>query len=227
MLVVRERWVGDGDRLLNIDPSSSDHSSTSFSSWLGLLNRGSLRAQSPLSAAGSHLGILSPTDSNWLEPPRAPGYIIVLRSPASAVLPLIYTGASLDWRLSLGSVCYTTRRSLKYAPKEFSNVNACARDPPWCYKNIQFSRQHRSVTHANPEWYVLFSQRRRVHLIFKQRCHVTISSWIKILSTLLPQLAFTVVTWYTNRCIHFYISAPNKKINFFIFCSTIVNMSFH
>ena len=60
-----------------IDPSSSDHSSTFFSSWLGLLNRGSLRAQSPLSAAGSHFGILSPTDSNWLEPPRAPGYIIV------------------------------------------------------------------------------------------------------------------------------------------------------
>ena len=49
----------------------------------------------------------------------------------------------------------TNRRSLKYAPKEFSKVNACARDPPWCYKNIQFSRQQRSVTHSNPEWYVL------------------------------------------------------------------------
>ena len=52
-----------------LTPSSSDHSSTSFSSWLGLLNRGSLRAQSPLSAAGSHAGILSPTNSNsnWLK----------------------------------------------------------------------------------------------------------------------------------------------------------------
>ena len=54
-----------------VDPSSSDHRSTSFaSSWLGLINRGSLRAESPLSAAGSHFGILSPTDSNrmciWL-----------------------------------------------------------------------------------------------------------------------------------------------------------------
>ena len=49
------------------DTSSSDHSSTSFASfWLGLLNCGSLRAQSPLSAAGSHFGILSPTDSNRL-----------------------------------------------------------------------------------------------------------------------------------------------------------------
>ena len=50
-----------------IDPSSScDHSSTSSSSWLGLLNHGSLRAQSPLSATGSHFDILSPTDSNRL-----------------------------------------------------------------------------------------------------------------------------------------------------------------
>ena len=106
MLVVCERWIGDGDRLLRIDPSSSDHSSTSFSSRLGLLNRGSLRAQSPLSAAGSPLGILSPTDSNCPEPPRVPSYIIISRSSASTVLPLIYTDASLDWRLCLGSICY-------------------------------------------------------------------------------------------------------------------------
>ena len=108
MLVVCERWVGDGDRLLHTDPSSSDQSNTSFSSWLGLLNRGSLRAQSSLSAVGSRFGILSPTDSNsnWLEPPRAPGYIIIWRSPVSAVLPHIYTGASLDWRLGQGSICY-------------------------------------------------------------------------------------------------------------------------
>ena len=35
---------------------------------------------------------------------RAPGYIIFLRQPASAVLALIYTGASLDWRLGQGSI---------------------------------------------------------------------------------------------------------------------------
>ena len=46
MLVVCERWVEDGDRLLHIDPSSSDHSSTSFLSWPGLLNRESLMVQS-------------------------------------------------------------------------------------------------------------------------------------------------------------------------------------
>ena len=58
--------------------------------------------------ADSHAGILSPTDSNsnwnWLKPSVAPGYIIVSRSPASAVPPLINTGASLDWRLGLGSI---------------------------------------------------------------------------------------------------------------------------
>ena len=84
-----------------LTPSSSlDHSSISFSSWLGVLNRESLRAQSPQSAAGSQFGILSPTDLNRLYP----GYIIVSRPPASAVLPLIYTGASFDWRLGRGSI---------------------------------------------------------------------------------------------------------------------------
>ena len=60
LLCVRDELETGTD--CNIDPSSSrDHSSTSSSSWLGLLNCGSLRAQSPLSAAGSHFGILSPT----------------------------------------------------------------------------------------------------------------------------------------------------------------------
>ena len=86
MFVVCEKWVETRTDCY-IDPSSSlDHSST-FASWLGLLNRGSLRAQNPLSAAGSHSGILSPTDTN------CPGIWL----PVSAVLPLIYTGVSLDW----------------------------------------------------------------------------------------------------------------------------------
>ena len=54
--------------------------------------------------ASSHAGILSPTDSNR----PAPGYIIFWRSPASAVLPLIYTGPSLDWLLGRGSIYNTT-----------------------------------------------------------------------------------------------------------------------
>ena len=121
----------------------------------------------------------------------------------------------------------TNRRSLRYAPKEFLKVKACTRDPPWCYKNTKFSRQHRSITHANPECYVLFSQWHRVRLIFKQWCHVTISSWIKILSTLVSGLAFTVMTWYTNCCITFYISAPNKEINFSIFVALLLISSFN
>ena len=76
--------TGDKDRLLYLPKFFLDR--------LGLINRGSLRAQSPQSAAGSHFGILSPTDSNrW-----AAGYIIYFRPTASAVIPLIYTGASLD-----------------------------------------------------------------------------------------------------------------------------------
>ena len=99
-----------------LTPSSSDHSSTFSSSWLGLLNRGSLRAQSPLSAAGSQFGILSPTDSNRL----CPGYIIVLRTPASAVLPLIYTGASLD---SSVEGQYITSRTIGEHSTHYSGVD--------------------------------------------------------------------------------------------------------
>ena len=89
MFVVCERWAGDRDRLLYWPKFFLAHSSTSFSSWLGLLNRGSQRAQSPLSAAGSHFGILSSTNSNRLG----------TFPPASASLPLIYTGRDrrLGW----------------------------------------------------------------------------------------------------------------------------------
>ena len=59
---------------------------------------------SPLSGASSHsAGIhlqLELTHSYRL----CSGYIFVWRTPASAVLPLIYTGASLDWRLGRGSI---------------------------------------------------------------------------------------------------------------------------
>ena len=90
--------------------SSSDHISTSFAFWLGYSTVGHWRPKSPQSAAGSHVGILSPTDSNsnwnwnWPKPSVAPGYIIVLCPPASNVLPLIYTGASLDWWIGRGSI---------------------------------------------------------------------------------------------------------------------------
>ena len=66
----------------------------------------------------SHAGILSP---NWLQlqlelpkPSVAPGYIIVLHPPASAVSPLIHTGTSLDWRLDRGSIYNNTKWSPNY-----------------------------------------------------------------------------------------------------------------
>ena len=161
MLVVSERWVRDGDRLLHVDPSSSDHSSTSFSSWLGLLNRGSLRAQSPQSAAGSHFGILSPTDFNsnwnWPKPSVAPGYIIVLCPPASAIPPLIYTGASLDWRLGRGSIWNTIQFSMSIV---FVNVKTVL------YQTIQFSVNTVSMFKAVPFQTKQFRVRKLFH--FKQ-----------------------------------------------------------
>ncbi len=80
MFFVCERWAETRTGCY-FDPSSSrDHSSTSSSSWLGLLNCGSLRAQSPLSAAGSHFGILSPTNSN------RPGILVILLSHVHLLL---------------------------------------------------------------------------------------------------------------------------------------------
>ena len=44
---------------------------------------------------------------NWLKPSFAPGYVIDSWQPASAVPPLIYIGACLDWRISRGSIYNT------------------------------------------------------------------------------------------------------------------------
>ena len=75
---------------------------------------------------------------NWTKPSVAPGYIIVWHPPASCgcrictefnpstgqgdifdqmhlFLPHIYTGASLNWRLSRGSICYTRTCSILLA----------------------------------------------------------------------------------------------------------------
>ena len=65
LLCVRDKLETETDCYIDLK-FFFDHSSTSSPSWLGLINHGSQRAQSPLSAAGSHFGILSPTDSNRL-----------------------------------------------------------------------------------------------------------------------------------------------------------------
>ena len=65
------RWRG---QTAILTPSSSrDHSSTSFSSWLGCLTVGHWGPWAFSLQADSHAGILSSTDSNRL----CPGYIIV------------------------------------------------------------------------------------------------------------------------------------------------------
>ena len=94
MLVVCEIWVGDGDRVLHIDPSSSGHSSTSFSSWLGC----------------STVGHCLPLVLNSASCPQLTQAVCVLVIFLfdSHLLPLIYTGAFLDWRLGRGSICYMT-----------------------------------------------------------------------------------------------------------------------
>ena len=105
MFLVCERWVGDGDRLL-FWPKV-------LLTIAALLPHLGWVAQPWVTASCSHAGILSPTGSSWLEPPGSPDYIIVYRRPDSVVLPLIYTGVSLDWRLGRGSICYRYKSSFQ------------------------------------------------------------------------------------------------------------------
>ena len=77
--------------------SSSDHSSISFSFLAELLNRGSLKAQTPcmelvLTPLASYLQLTQPV------------CVLVIFLLAVHLLPLIYTGASFDWRLGRGSI---------------------------------------------------------------------------------------------------------------------------
>ena len=120
--------------------SSSNHSSTSFASWLGCSTMGHWGPKpSVWSWFSLHWHPISHSNWNWPKLSVAPGYIIVSCPPAScgrthlppspnsttstgqgdipisstgctcfAVLPLIYTGASLDWWLGQRSICNTS-----------------------------------------------------------------------------------------------------------------------
>ena len=101
MFVVREKWAETWTDCY-IDPSSSSPIAALLShhGW-GRSTVGHWGQQRPQSASWFSFG--HPV-SNWLEPPRASCYIISYRPHASTVLPLIYTGASLDWRLGRGSI---------------------------------------------------------------------------------------------------------------------------
>ena len=90
MLVVCERWVGDGDGLLHIDPKFFwlSHSGWTAQPWV-TEGRKSLVCKLILTLASCSL--LNPsatgtgTGTAWLKPSVAPGYIIVWYPPASCV----------------------------------------------------------------------------------------------------------------------------------------------
>ena len=83
MFVVCDRWV-DKDGLPYWPQILLSTIAVHLSQLgLGLLNHGSLRAQSPLSGAGSHFDFLSPTDSN------RPGHLVILFSNVHR-LPLFF-----------------------------------------------------------------------------------------------------------------------------------------
>ena len=100
------RWARDGDRLLYWP-----HVLLAIAALLSRLGWGcstvghwgpkDICLPLALNSASCHH-----TDTNWLKP-SVPWLYYCLTSPASAVLLLIYTGASLDWRLGRGSICYT------------------------------------------------------------------------------------------------------------------------
>ena len=126
MLVVCERWVDD-----ILTQSSSDHCSTSFTFWLGCSTVGHW---GPKPSVWSWFSLCGHPISNWNSNSRKPsvayGYIIVYVH----LLPVgvrictkfnhvhrsrwysdifdqmhlfrCYTGATLDWRLGRGSICY-------------------------------------------------------------------------------------------------------------------------
>ena len=109
MFLVCERWVETRTDCY-FDPSSSDYSSTSFLTWLVCSTVGhwgpkALYLPLTLNSASCPQLTQTATDSSRLYP----DYIFVWHPPDSAVLPLIYTGTSLDWRLGRGSICYILR----------------------------------------------------------------------------------------------------------------------
>ena len=97
---VCERWVETGTDCY-IDPNYSvNHSRTSSASWQVLLNQGRWGLQHQSSSLAPTLAFLWPADST-----AAGTYLYsFIRPLASARLPLIYTGASLHWRLGQGSI---------------------------------------------------------------------------------------------------------------------------
>ena len=101
MFVVCEKWVETRTDCY-IDPSSSSTIAALLSHLGWVAQPWVTEGSKALSLqAGSHFGILSPTDLNcqgtWLH--------YFLMPTCFCCFPLVYTGASLDWRLGWGSMC--------------------------------------------------------------------------------------------------------------------------
>ena len=100
--------------------------------------------------------------SNWLEPPRAPGYISVSRPLASAVLLLIYTCACLDWQLGRGSIynkiyyiyiyIYIHTRYIKKKDRKWSYIYPPKNEK---IKNISKTYWQYIYCHLQPDCFVL------------------------------------------------------------------------
>ena len=104
MLVMCEKWAGDSYILTQ---SSSDHSSTSFSSWLGCSTVGYWGPKAlclPLVLTLASCPQLTPTATGTGTDPSRLCHLVISLFDIH-LLPLIYTGASLDWRFSRGSIC--------------------------------------------------------------------------------------------------------------------------
>ena len=154
MLVVCGRWVRDGDRLLHIDPKFF----WPLQHFFFILAR---VAQPWVIEGRKHsvckliltLASCPPTDSNsnwnWPKPSVAPGYIIVWHPPASAVPTLIYTGASLDWRLGRGSI-YNTQTPKKGYPGYDTKLHMIVR--------LQFIRSEKREESLQCHYFQVYSE---------------------------------------------------------------------
>ena len=140
--VVCEWWMETGTDCY-IDPTSSlDHSTrcclqkpTSSASCLVLLNRRSLRATAVNLQTGPHSGL--PVFNKLNCHRHLPLFFYNVHS-LPPFLPLIYTGASLDWRLSQGSIYNTDL--LKKSP----SATSCSQLVLFLGKNMSYTEDLKS-----------------------------------------------------------------------------------
>ena len=109
MFLVCEGWAGDGDRLL-FWPKVLLSTIAAFLPHLGLVAQPWVtEGPKPSVCRWLSLRHLVP---NWLKPSVSWLYFCLTSTCFrcfSAVLPLIYIGASIDWRLGRESICYRSK----------------------------------------------------------------------------------------------------------------------